>query len=43
VNLEFINLYIIYLRAALFVCVWRWSCELSHGSRWYSRWCWWCI
>jgi len=24
----------------LSVCVWRWSCDLSHGSRWCSRWCW---
>jgi len=27
----------------LFVCVWRWSCDLSYESRWYYRWWCWCI
>jgi len=26
-----------------FLCVWQWSCDLSHGSRWCFRWCWWGI
>jgi len=26
-----------------FLCVWRWSCDLSHGNRWRSKWCWWGI
>jgi len=27
----------------LFVCVRRWSCDLSHGNKWHFRWCWWGI
>jgi len=26
----------------LFGCVWRWSCNSLHGSKWYYKWCWWC-
>jgi len=25
-------------KLTLSVCVWRWSCDLSHGSRWYFKW-----
>jgi len=32
-----------YIELTLSVCVWRWSCNLLHRSKWYSRWCWWCL
>jgi len=32
-----------YIKQTLFVCVWRWSCNLLHGSKWCFRWRWWCI
>jgi len=31
------------MSSLFFLCVWWWSCDLSHRSRWCSRWCWWDI
>jgi len=39
VNFYYFIDYIIFLsQLTLFVCVWRWSCDLSRGSRCKSRW-----
>jgi len=38
-----LNYILIILELTLSVCVWRWSCDLSHRSRWYSRWWCWCV
>jgi len=27
----------------LSVCVWRWSCNLLHGSKGWCKWAWGCI
>jgi len=40
----YLSIYVIFVyELILYVYVWRWSCDLSHGSRWYSKWCWWCL
>jgi len=44
VNLYFINCIFFYCcELTVSKCVWRWSCGLSHESRWCSSWCWWRI
>jgi len=39
----FYILYVIYalysFELTLSVCIWRWSCNSLHGSRWSFRWC----
>jgi len=27
-----------YFKLTLFVCIWRWSCNLLHGSKWCFKW-----
>jgi len=39
----FIDCIIVLSQLTLFVCVWRWSCDLSRGSRCESSWEHWCI
>jgi len=29
----------LFYELTLSVCVWRWSCNSLHGSRWCYRWC----
>jgi len=38
-----LNYMLIISKFTLFVCVWRWSCDVSHGNRWFSKWCYWCV
>jgi len=38
-----LNYMLIISEFTLFVCVWQWSCDVSHESKWYSKWCCWCV
>jgi len=38
--LHIIYMLFLFSQLTLFVCVWRWSCDLLHGSRCWYRWCW---
>jgi len=31
------------VKLILFACVWRWSCNVLHGTRWCCWCCWWSI
>jgi len=31
---------IVFYQLTLSVCVWRWSCDSLHGSKWWHRWYW---
>jgi len=32
-----------YFELTLFVCAWRWSCNLLQENKWWFRWSWRCI
>jgi len=32
-----------FVQLTLSTCVWQWSCNALHGSRWYCKWYWWGI
>jgi len=41
-NLVMLCLFVLF-ELTLSVCVWRWSCNLLHGSKGWCKWAWGCI